>query len=294
MDAAESHLREAIRLQTRFPAAYGRLATLLRGKCTHDDLQAIEWLLSDPGLGPHPRARLSFALAHVLDARREFSRAASCLSEANSLTLETRRAEGLIYKPDDHDRFVEQLIRSFDHDFFRRAAGLGLETHRPVFIFGRLAPGRRSSERSSPAIPGSTEPVNGSSAGGRSKGCHPSLVSMLRRRSASPRWRNTPQEARRGASRQAQLAGFGSVERIVDKLPDNSLYAGLLVAMFPNAVFIHCRRDLRNVAVSRWMSDFRSIAWANDPTHIGRRFRQYRRLTSHWSGASPRHLRGQL
>jgi hypothetical protein len=74
----------------------------------------------------------------------------------------------------------------------------------------------------------------------------------------------------------------GRADRIVDKMPDNYLYLGLLAAMFPNAVFIHCRRDLRDVAVSCWMTDFRSIRWANDPMHLASRFGQYRRLMDHW------------
>ena len=45
--------------------------------------------------------------------------------------------------------------------------------------------------------------------------------------------------------------------------------------LFPRATFIHCRRDLRDVAVSCWMTDFSSIRWANDPSHIAGRFRQY-------------------
>ena len=52
--------------------------------------------------------------------------------------------------------------------------------------------------------------------------------------------------------------------RIVDKMPDNYMYLGLLSILFPNAVFVHSRRDLRDVAVSCWMTDFRSIRWAND------------------------------
>jgi hypothetical protein len=48
--------------------------------------------------------------------------------------------------------------------------------------------------------------------------------------------------------------------------------------MFPGAVLIHCRRDLRDVAVSCWMTHFRSIRWANDPEHIATRFAQYRRI----------------
>ena len=42
--------------------------------------------------------------------------------------------------------------------------------------------------------------------------------------------------------------------RVVDKMPDNYLYLGFLAALFPRARFIHCRRDLRDVAVSCWMT----------------------------------------
>jgi hypothetical protein len=76
-------------------------------------------------------------------------------------------------------------------------------------------------------------------------------------------------------------------ERIVDKMPDNYLYLGLLAALFPQATFIHCRRDLRDIAVSCWMTDFRSIRWANDPEHLASRFRQYRRLMQHWRNVLP-------
>ena len=56
----------------------------------------------------------------------------------------------------------------------------------------------------------------------------------------------------------------GRNPRIVDKMPDNYMYVGLLAIMFPKAVFMHSRRDLRDIAVSCWMTDFRSIRWAND------------------------------
>ena len=86
--------------------------------------------------------------------------------------------------------------------------------------------------------------------------------------------------------RLAALAG-DEAQRIVDKMPDNYLYLGLLAAMFPRAVFLHCRRDLRDVAVSCWMTDFRAIRWANDPAHITSRFCQYRRIMDHWRSVLP-------
>jgi Sulfotransferase family len=79
----------------------------------------------------------------------------------------------------------------------------------------------------------------------------------------------------------------GRAARIVNKMPDNYLYLGLLAALFPNAVFIHARRDLRDVAVSCWITDFRSIRWAGDPAHIANRFQNYRRVMSHWRRTLP-------
>ena len=75
--------------------------------------------------------------------------------------------------------------------------------------------------------------------------------------------------------------------RVVDKMPDNYMYVGMLAALFPRARFIHCRRDLRDVAVSCWMTNFRQIRWANDLDHIASRFHEYQRLIEHWKTTLP-------
>jgi hypothetical protein len=79
----------------------------------------------------------------------------------------------------------------------------------------------------------------------------------------------------------------GRCLRIADKMPDNYLHLGILAVLFPRATFIHCRRDLRDVAFSCWMTDFGAIRWANDPEHIVLRFQQYRRLMEYWRKALP-------
>jgi len=75
--------------------------------------------------------------------------------------------------------------------------------------------------------------------------------------------------------------------RVVDKMPDNYLYLGLIAVLFPRAKVIHCRRDLRDVAVSCWMNNFRHIRWACDPEHIAERFRAYQRMMEHWRRVLP-------
>jgi hypothetical protein len=75
--------------------------------------------------------------------------------------------------------------------------------------------------------------------------------------------------------------------RIVNKMLENYLYLGLLASLFPRAKFIHCRRNLRDVAVSCWMTTFGEVRWANDQQHIASRFHQYRRLMEHWRKVLP-------
>jgi len=65
-----------------------------------------------------------------------------------------------------------------------------------------------------------------------------------------------------------------SAARLTDKLPDNYMYLGLLAALFPRARFLPCRRDLRDTAVSCWITHFHSIPWTNDPEHVAARFRE--------------------
>jgi hypothetical protein len=75
--------------------------------------------------------------------------------------------------------------------------------------------------------------------------------------------------------------------RIVDKMPENYLCLGYLMVLFPRARFIHSQRDLRDVAVSCWMTNFRDVRWASNPEHIASRFQAYQRLMDHWRQVAP-------
>jgi tetratricopeptide (TPR) repeat protein len=282
MPEAETAFRAALRMQPMLPSAHARLATLLRDKLPDPDLGALESLLSDPRLNPSPRCRLLFGLAHVLDARGDYVRASTCLHEANALDAEESRGERQ-YSPADHDRFIDGLVNAFTPEFFERTAGFGLESRRPVFVLGLPRSGTTLIEQ----ILASHPQVHG---GGELRFARQSFETMpevLHRE--GPPIESVPHLDESAIHRLAEkhlenlhaLDG-GNADRIVNKMPDNYLYLGLLGAMFPRAVFIHARRDLRDIAVSCWMTDFRSIRWAGDPAHIANRFQNYRRVMAHW------------
>jgi Flp pilus assembly protein TadD len=76
--------------------------------------------------------------------------------------------------------------------------------------------------------------------------------------------------------------------RVVDKMPDNYLWLGLISLLFPRATLIYVRRDPRDVAVSCWRTHFRSIRWADDLDSLARRIGDHRRLMAHWQAVLPR------
>ena len=73
-------------------------------------------------------------------------------------------------------------------------------------------------------------------------------------------------------------------------MPDNYLYVGFLHVLFPNARIIHCRRDLRDVALSCWLTRFRSIRWASKQEHIAERIHEYVRISEYWRRVLPNRM----
>jgi tetratricopeptide (TPR) repeat protein len=80
-----------------------------------------------------------------------------------------------------------------------------------------------------------------------------------------------------------------AVRCYVDKNPLNFRHLGLIAAMFPNARIIHCRRDLRDTALSLWCQHFAhdDMNWAYDFADIGAYARGYQALMEHWRKVLP-------
>jgi tetratricopeptide (TPR) repeat protein len=284
-----------------------RLATLLRGKLPETDRAAMDELLGQPGLGGAMRGPLLFGMAQVLDAGGDYAAAAGCLAEANALALAHRRQLGRMYDPTAHASFVDRLIAGFTPELFTRLAGAGDDTRLPVFVFGMPRSGTTLVEQ----VLASHSQVHGAGELRVARQVFESVPTVLGMeddmlaclevldaadvRDLSHRHREALQALLEASRERERPKGRSegdqnprpALERIVDKMPDNYLYVGLLALMYPRATFIHVRRDLRDVAVSCWMTNSRSIRWANDPEHLARRLGEYRRLLAHWQAVLP-------
>jgi tetratricopeptide (TPR) repeat protein len=287
MGEAEAAFRTALRIQPSFPNSHAQLAILLRGKLPDEDLAALEGRLADPDLPRGARGRLLFGLAHVLDHRGEYARASECLREANAISKELAKGNRG-YVPAEHERFIGRLLEAFDAEFFARHAGAGHDSCQPVFIFGLPRSGTTLVEQ----VLSSHSRIHGAGElrlAGQTFAAIPGAVDRPGPPIECAPHLDGPALRRLGEQHLERLRALAGdrADRVADKMPDNYMHLGLLAALFPRATFIHCRRDLRDIAVSCWMTDFRSIRWANDPEHIATRFQQYRRVMDHWESVLP-------
>ncbi|HEY1599302.1 MAG TPA: tetratricopeptide repeat protein [Pirellulales bacterium] len=287
LSAAEQAFRAARELQPTSPLPHARLATLLRGRLPDADRTDLENLLAGLQLSDDSRAELSFALAHVYDAQNKYERAADLAQQANALRRNSR-PDHAAYRPADHAQFVDHIMRTFDRPFFARMAGAGLDTGRPVFIVGLPRSGTTLLEQ----VLASHSQIHGAGELRLAQETLDAVPSLLCRQELPldcVEHLNAPGLrllAGHYLERLGALDG-GRAKRVVDKMPENYLHLGLIATMFPNSVIIHCRRELRDVAVSCWMTDFVDVRWANDFGDIASRFRQYLRIMEHWRATLP-------
>jgi tetratricopeptide (TPR) repeat protein len=267
--------------------ALGQLATILRSRLPEDDLLLMRRLLSDPNLGDEGRAALEFGLAQVHDARGDYRQAAERLGQSNAARLAALKKRKREYRPLKYRSFISSMIAAFTPQFFARASGFGLETELPVFIVGLPRSGTTLVEQ----ILASHRLVFGA---GELRYCDETFQSLPKAVNRSdPPLQCLPDLDRETTRRLAQRhvdrlrALDQRALRIVDKMPENYQCLGLVRVLFPQARLIHCRRDLRDVALSCWTTNFASMPWTCDPDHLISHFEEYARLMDHWRKVLP-------
>jgi tetratricopeptide (TPR) repeat protein len=290
-------LRTALGTDPHCVHALAQLATQLGSQLPAEEEAALRRLLENPKLPDGDRAALLFALAQVCDARGDYKQAAQHLVQANQLENTAWQRSGRAYNVEAHANFVDRLLRVFTPAFFARTRGFGLASERPVFIVGLPRSGTTLLEQvlaSHSRVFGAGElrlaredfeTLGGGSDGraeARAFACLETINAETVRRLAHSHLDRLDALLGMADRRNAEPP-----ERILDKMPDNYLYVGFMHLLFPHARFLHCRRDLRDVAVSCWITHFREIPWANDFDLMVSRFAQYCRVMDHWKAVLP-------
>ena len=285
--AATKYLRDALRHNPLMADAWLRLVTIQNGDVSDEDYDAIDNLQSRSDLSGEKQACIHAALARIHDVRGEYEQAASHADQANADQQSHLQQSARQYNPDAHGKYVDRLVATFNAGLLDRYRDSGSDSRMPVFIFGTPRSGTTLVEQiltSHPEVCGAGElsyvfdsfrsipVVTGIQQSPMD--CVPSLTHDDIEKIATQHL-NRLQHLDAGAS------------RVINKLPDNYLLLGLIRMLFPNATLIHCRRDLRDVAVSCWITHFHNVPWTHDRTHIATRINAYQYVMRHWNDLLP-------
>jgi tetratricopeptide (TPR) repeat protein len=179
------------------------------------------------------------------------------------------------------EKWMQLFEQVFTPPLLSRLAGAGEQSSRPLFIIGMPRSGTSLIEQilaSHPAIHGAGElPFMRMLAQGLG-GEYPQAVGKLAREDAAALGKRYVQT----------VAPLSNRPHVVDKMPANFLYAGLIHLMMPNARLIHCRRNQLDTCVSCYSKLFSSEQlFTYDLTELGRFYRSYERLMGHWCQVLP-------
>jgi tetratricopeptide (TPR) repeat protein len=245
-------------------------------------LPALEALAGDlPSLEPDERIALHFALGKAYADCQQHQQSFHHLRDGNAL----RRAR-ITYDEAGTLQLFARLRETFTSDLMRVARG-GDPSPLPVFVIGMPRSGSTLVEQ----ILASHSRVFG--AGERDD--FRSAVSSLTRSKAAARFPellptlNAEELCQIGAGYLDRIkARAPAAERIVDKMPSNFIFAGLIHLALPQARIIHIRRD----PVDTCFSCFSSLLSGEQPPvcdlgELGRYYRAYASLIEHWRTVLP-------
>ncbi len=277
---------EALRINPRSASVWFNRSEAKKFAKDDPDIATMEALLIDAerqGIGYDDRIALSFALGKAcLDADLD-DRAFAHLNEGNRLKRAT-----FAYDAAAVDEWLDTIARTVSPAQLSRLAGHGDPSDLPVFIVGMPRSGTTLIEQilaAHPEVHGAGElqllqsMVDQISGPDHVPLGYPQLIEAT-----APE--DLPRLARYYLERVSVLAPGKA--RIVDKMPVNFLYAGLIHALFPNARIIHCRRDPVDTCLSCYTKNFSGEqTFTYDLAELGRFYRGYERLTAYWASVLP-------
>lgn len=274
---AEDLFKRAISIQPDSPPAWSGLAHLRKMTLADADWLRQARRIAGQGLSPRHEITLRYAIGKFLDDVQDFEPAFDNFRRANELT-KLRHAR--------HDR--RQLTRTVDliigdRGWQNRPSAGANPSARPVFIVGMLRSGTTLAEQilaSHPAVFGAGEQSYWSAAW--------TLYGMRTR------------EDQMSESLLRELADdyllslqglAGDAARVIDKMPTNFPFLGLIHAALPNARIIHMRRNPLDTCLSIYMQPLEAtVAYANDLEDLAHYYTEYRRVMDHWRSALPANL----
>jgi tetratricopeptide (TPR) repeat protein len=281
LDEACRAFERAIALDPARPAFYWNAAGSRRFTTADPHFAAMRKLAQNPqALRADEQIDLQFALAKAFSDVGDPQQSFQHLAQGNAL----KRGQ-IAYDEAAALGKLDRIRAVFSRDLLRGKAGLGDPSPLPVFVVGLPRSGTTLIEQilaSHPWVFGAGELREFARLAGNLSGADgtafPEAVPGLAVGTLSDLGR----EYRSTLQNLAPPA-----HRIVDKMPGNFVFVGLIHLALPNARILHACRDLRDTALSCFSLLFKTADYTYDLAELGRYCRAYERLMGHWRDLLP-------
>jgi predicted Zn-dependent protease len=277
--------RKCIALAPHCGAAYWSLANLKTFTFTSGELAAMRAQLARPDLAEDDRVHFHFAAGKAFEDAQAYEPSFEHYARGNSL----RRAH-LGYDPERTSARVRRCREVLTPEFFEQRRNYGADAADPIFIVGLPRAGSTLLEQilaSHSAVEGTME--------------LPDLISIARKLTTDPHGNAARYPASLATLSAADCRALGEqylrqtrVQRksaapfFIDKMPNNFAYVGFIQLVLPHARIIDARRHPLGCCFSVFKQHFaRGQSFAYDLTDLGRYYRDYVELMSHFDNVLP-------
>ena len=275
--------RRVIDKSPKYARAYYRIASASHGELDRVELQAMEGLLSKADPASDAAIHLHFGLARAYaDIGRE--------DDAFAHWESGNKAKRATYSYDvaESTQFHRRIADAFTPELLNAKARQSHDDDTPIFVVGMPRSGTTLVEQilaSHPQVSGAGE------------------LTFLRdiSRNLAVHSDTYPEIVHALSGIDFRLAAddylgklcarVPGVSRIVDKLPGNFLYIGMIKLMLPNARIVHCVRNPVATCFSCYTQLFNAPQrFTYDLTELGTFYSSYRGLMAHWQRVLPGHV----